>query len=92
MLHISTSINGSSYNVNTKGIEDEVNKNHYVEIHQRYVSRGDYRYFIKINGIEINSVINCGAQQFYKVDVYASDNFHENAAGYISNFLFTNFL
>ena len=92
MLHISTSINGSSYNVNTKGIEDEVNKNHYVEIHQRYVSRGDYRYFIKINGIEINSVINCGAQQFYKVDVHASDNFHENAAGYISNFLFTNFL
>ena len=91
-LLFSTSINGSCYNVNAKAIENEVNENQHVEIHQRYVSQGDYRFFIKINGIEIHSVINSGAQQFYNVDVYASDNFHKNAAGYISNFLFTNFL
>ena len=91
-LLFSTSINGSCYNVNAKAIENEVNENQHVGIHQRYVSQGDYRFFVKINGIEIHSVINSGAQQFYNVDVYASDNFHKNAAGYISNFLFTNFL
>ena len=55
------------------------NPNHYInnyiriiEIHQRYVNGGEYRYFIKINGEEIASIINTKAQQFYDVKVYAS--------------------
>ena len=92
LLHFSTSINGNRYNVDAEGTENKLNENHHAEIHQRYISKGDYRFFIEINGIEIHSVINSEAQQFYDVHVYASDYYEENAAGYISNFLFTNFL
>ena len=72
--------------------EYNMNEDHHVEIHQRYVSRGDYRYFVKINGTEIHSVINSDAHQFYNVNVYASAPFTKNVNGFISNFQFTNFL
>ena len=38
-----------------------------VELHQRYISNGNYRYFIKINGVEVSSVVNSDARQFYNV-------------------------
>ena len=62
-----------------------------IEIHQRYVSRGDYRFFIKVDGIEIHSVINSDARQFYNVKVYAGDPWRETN-GFISNLKLTNFL
>ena len=62
------------------------------EIHQRYVSGGKYRFFIKINGQEVHSIINNDAQQFYNIKVYASDPWHKACPGYIKNLAFTNFL
>ena len=64
----------------------------YVEIHQRYVSGGNYRFFVKMNGQEIYSVINKDARQFYNVEVYASNQWHLACPGYIKNLEFTNFL
>ena len=64
----------------------------HVEIHQRYVSGGKYRYFIKINGKETYSIINEDARQFYNVKVYASDPWHDACPGYIKNLEITNFL
>lgn len=93
MLHFTHAVNrNANFIVNAVPTEDKLNEMHDIEIHQRYVSQGDYRYFIKINGTEIHSVINSDAIQFYNVNVYASDNIYANAAGFISNFKFTNFL
>ena len=89
-LYFTSSVNGNADYVIESTIN--LNENYYIEIHQRYVSRGDYRYFIKVNGTEIHSVINSNAQQFYNVNVYASDPWYVKANGFISNFQFTNFL
>ena len=67
-------------------------KTKHVEIHQRYVSGGKYRYFIKINGKETYSIINEDARQFYNVKVYASDPWYDACPGYIKNLEITNFL
>ena len=45
----------------------------HIEIHQKYTSGGKYRYFIKINGEEVFSIINTNAQQFYDIKIYASN-------------------
>ena len=63
-----------------------------IEIHQRYISGGDYRYFIKWNGEEIYSVVNETPLQFYNVKVYASDTWYDACPAYIKNFSITNFL
>lgn len=90
-LHFTNAVNGNvNYIVNNP--KTKLNEKHHVEIHQRYVSRGDYCYFIKINNTEIHSVIKKDAQQFYNVNVFASGPWYKNAAGFISNFEFTNFL
>jgi len=73
--------NGLALNVSTR-----------IEIHQRYTSGGKYRYFIKINGEEVSTVINTYAQQFYNVKVYASNPWETTCSGYIKNFEVTNFL
>lgn len=62
-----------------------------IEMHQRYVSSGNYRFFIVVNGEEINSVFST-ARQFYNVKVYSSNPWHNTCPGYIKNFKFTNFL
>ena len=66
----------------------------HIEIHQRYTSGGKYRYFIKINGEEIDSIINNDARQFYNVKVYASNpaSWQPACQGYITNLAITNFL
>ena len=90
-LHVSNEVNGYPNYYSTAGYQINLNESYLIEINQRYVSRGDYRYFYKINGKEIHSVINSDAKQFYNVNVYASDPWYE-ANGFISNFQFTNFL
>ena len=64
----------------------------HIEIHQRYISGGKYRYFIKWNGEEIYSVVDEDAQQFYNVKVYASDPWYDACPAFIKNFSITNFL
>ena len=64
---------------------------HY-EFHQRYVSGGDYRFFVKRNGEEVYSVINTDAQQFYDVKVWASNPSASACQADIRNLELTNFL
>ena len=93
MVYISHAVNGkANYRVDVEQTENKLNAHHHIEINQRYVSRGDYRYFIKINGTKIHSVINSDARQFFNVNIYASDDDKASAPGFISNFQFTNFL
>ena len=90
IFYFASAVNGKNdYNVERLFKPNE--KSH-IEIHQRYVSRGDYRYFIKVDGIEVHSVINTDARQFYNVKVYASNPWYDEANGFISNFQLTNFL
>ena len=74
--------------------DENIQQNHVykIEIHQRYISNGNYRYFIKIDGDEVHSAINSKARQFYDVKVYAEDPWHAPSKGFISKFKFTNFL
>ena len=62
-------------------------------ISQRYVSGGHYRYQIQIDDVEVYSVINSQAEQFYNVKVYASDPYHpKSCPGMIYDLELTNFL
>ena len=70
----------------------KINEMTHFEIHQRYVSGGKYRYFIKMNGQEIYSTINDDARQFYNVKVYAGSPWYVACPGFIKNFSVTNFL
>ena len=90
-FYIASSINDNPDHciASAKGLTVNVYTN--IEIHQRYVSGGRYRYFIKINGEEIASIINTKARQFYDVKVYASFE-NDPCPGYIKRFYVTNFL
>ena len=70
------------------------NEDTHIEMHQRYVSNGNYRFFILVNGEEINSVINNNAQQYYNVKIYASSyKYYASACqGSIKYLKLTNFL
>ena len=91
-FHINSAVNGIvSYTFNTEqGLIVDVPTQ--IEIHQRYISGGKYRYFIKINGEEVHSIINNDARQFYNVKVYASNSLQPACSGYIKNLAVTNFL
>ena len=88
----SSSINGLPSEIKFEAPVSEVNVPTHIEVHQRYTSGGNYRYFIKINGEEIGSIINTDARQFYNVKVYASHSSKPICPGHIKNFLVTNFL
>ena len=90
-LHIASSVNGhTSHQQNPLVLS--IDQTYKIEVHQRYVSNGEYRYFIKIDGQEVYSVINTDARQFYNIKVYASGPFRDACPAYIKNFKFTNFL
>ena len=69
----------------------KLNQKYHIEIHQRYISQGNYRFFMKIDRVEVHSIVNNDARQFYDVKVYASDQYFD-AIGFISNLHLTNFL
>ena len=92
-FYIASAINGNKNLIlwTDKGLALNVSTR--IEVHQRYTSGGNYRYFIKINGEEVYSIINTNAQQFYNVKVYASNPWSPSACpGYIKNFEVTNFV
>ena len=91
-FYLASAINGNGNLVflTDKGLAFNVSIR--IEIHQRYTSGGKYRYFIKINGEEVFTIINTNAQQFYNVKVYAGNNWETACSGYIKNFEVTNFL
>ena len=69
-----------------------LNQLYHVEIHQRYISNGDYRYQVIIDGKIEHTAINKQARQYYNVHVYVSDPLKEPFNGYVGNLKFTNFL
>ena len=91
-IDITSSINddpNSEYRYNQT---DNQYTNH-VEIHQRYISNGEYRYFVIIDGQEKHSTINKKARQFHNVHVWACSSFFFGVADvYIGSVQFTNFL
>uniref|UniRef100_A0A7M5WQ67 Uncharacterized protein n=2 Tax=Clytia hemisphaerica TaxID=252671 RepID=A0A7M5WQ67_9CNID len=79
-MKISAPVNGNkSYRQNIP-FTLAVNETMDVEIHQRYISNGKYRYFIRINEEEIHSVVNTEAKQFYNVKVFAGQAFYAKQA------------
>ena len=91
-FYIASAINGNMNLVHWTDKGLALNVSTRIEVHQRYTSGGNYRYFIKINGEEVFTIINTNAQQFYNVKVYASNPWDYTCSGYIKNFEVTNFL
>ena len=89
---LTSATNGLMNHFYRTGSAPVVDEPTHIEIHQRYISGGKYRYFIKWNGEEVYSVVNEKAQQFYNVKVYASDPWHDACPVFIKNFSITNFL
>jgi len=92
-FHIGSSINGDKnkhIDLLVNGLT--INQTYHLEVHQRYVSNGDYRYFITIDGEELYSVLNTDARQFYDVKVFMSNDWQAACPVYISNFEIINFL
>ena len=90
LFHFASAVNGQGYTFD-ETTSFRLNHKYHIEIHQRYISQGNYRYFVKIDGVEVKSVVNSDARQFYEVKVYAGDPWFA-PIGYISNLHFTNFL
>ena len=63
----------------------QLNQKYHVEIHQRYISQGDYHYLGKVDGVEIYSKINNDTRMFYNVKIYASDPWYETVISQISS-------
>ena len=77
------------------GHSSDFNKTNHLEIHQRYISGGNYRYFVIHNGQEVHSKIHNNAIQFYNVKCWTYPPLHTSVIPsdvYISNVIFTNFL
>ena len=91
ILHTASSINNDHSHVQNL-LALTVNQTYKIEIHQRYVSNGDYRYFIILDGQEVYSVVNTDAKQFYNIKVYASGPFRDACPAYVKDLKFTNFL
>lgn len=63
-----------------------------LEVHQRYLKNGLYRFFVILDHVEIFSVVNRRAEQFYGVKVWACAPWSNPSLAEISNFEHTNFL
>ena len=90
-LHIASSISGSTNHL-WENLALNINETYKIEVRQRYISNGNYRYFIKIDGQEGYSVVNTDARQFYNIKVYASGPFRDACPAYIKDLELTNFL
>ena len=64
----------------------------HIEVHQRYIYGGKYRYTIDVDGVNYASKVVTDAQQYFDVKVYASENNREACHIYVSDFKLTNFL
>ena len=64
----------------------------HIEVHQRYMYGGKYRYTIDVDGVNYASKVVTNAQQYFNVKVYASEIHREACHVYVSDFKLTNFL
>ena len=90
ILEIRSNVNG---NLRHKiHIPLELNIKTHIEIHQRYVSKGNYRYSVIKEGQEVFSIINNDARPVYNTRVYGSNPWKLASVAMLSNLEFTNFL
>ena len=64
----------------------------HIEVHQRYMYGGIYRYTIVVDGVNYASKVVTNAQQNFNIKVYASEKYREACRVYVSDFKLTNFL
>ena len=69
-----------------------VDKQVHIEVHQRYMYGGKYRYIIDVDGVNYASKIVTDAQQYFNIKVYSSEIHREACHVYVSDFKLTNFL
>ena len=81
------------YNANNNNhkINIQLQNEYDLELHQRYLSGGVYKYFIILDGEEIHSG-NINPKQRYGFNVYGSSPTHDACVGTVSEFKLTNFL
>ena len=89
-LRISSSVNNSIYFMDSDRIYE--NQTYFLDIQQRYISNGQYRFFVNINNIEVNSMTNTNAMQFYNVKMYLNGVNNQRPSVDIWNIKHTNFL
>ena len=89
MLQISSAVNTywdhwyKKYNLILNTVYD-------IKVGQYYISNGNYRYFIEIDGVEVKATINTKAQQFYNMEVRLLAS--EGADCDVTDLKFVNFL
>ncbi|XP_066933371.1 uncharacterized protein [Clytia hemisphaerica] len=91
VMQISATVNGDGNYIYSKN-DMQIDQLYHIEISQRYVNNGQYRYAISIDGVEVDSVMNTQAKQSYNLIVGLSDNHHDPAPCLVSNFEMINFL
>lgn len=65
-----------------------VNETYHIQVRQRYIGQGEYRFFIVRNGEETYSTVHMKAEQFYDVKISTG----ECSCCYIKDFEVTNLL
>ena len=80
---IVSAINGDDYEFTTQDFP--MNQWTTVEISQKLSQNSDYEYAIKIDNVEVFSIINTQPQAFSNVLVYASNPWHATANALIRN-------
>ncbi|XP_066924471.1 uncharacterized protein [Clytia hemisphaerica] len=88
---ISSAVN-NDHNFKINFFELKINQTIRLWIQQRYMSNGEYKFEVKINGTVIGSAVNKEARQFYDASVWMSGPLYETCPVSISNFKITNFL
>ncbi|XP_066921942.1 uncharacterized protein [Clytia hemisphaerica] len=66
--------------------------NYHVKYQQRYINSGVYKASLEIDGVEVESMLNTQAKQFYDVKFYIADPWYPVCIGSVSDVKFTNFL
>eukprot|EP00111_Clytia_hemisphaerica_P005368 TCONS_00015514-protein len=69
-----------------------IGKIYNVDIRQRYLSGGKYRFIVLVNGFEVHSKVNKKARQFYDVKFFFSSPWYEASDVEVYNLKHTNFL
>ena len=91
-LSVESALNGNPYH-RTFIKNNLLNQFIRFEVTQRYVSGGNYRFSVVVDGDIFFTLINTDARQFYDVKVYASNPWVPSPKDvYISNLEITNFL
>ena len=89
-LLIHSAVNGDRFSSTSREIS--FNTEYTVQVHQRYKSGGVYKYSVILNGVEIHSMDNTQASQFFNVKVWAGTPWELSCNGWIKDVKITNFL